>query len=430
MRGTSKEGNLEMNNMLMSLALMFLIGFCISGIFKKLHIPSLLGLIITGILLGPAVLNLLDPKILSISSELREIALIVILFRAGLSLDISDMKKIGRPAIMLCFVPATFEIIGAVVLGPACLGISRVDSAIVGAMLAAASPAIIVPKMLWLMEEGYGTDKHIPQLIMAGASADDIYAIVLFTAFIGMSKGEGISAWTVISIPISIATGLGVGIVFGIIISQIFKAIHLRDTVKILLLFGLSFLFVGCESYISEFVPFSGLLAVMALGGAILNRRPTVANRLSAKIAKIWVGAELLLFVMLGSAVEIKALLSAGLGSVLLILGALLFRSVGVIVSLLGSKLKFKEILYCDVAYFPKATVQAAVGAIPLAQGLACGMMVLTTAVLSILITAPLGAILMDVTVKKCLTRTNTPRELRSRRNPGLTLPPEEQSAK
>ncbi|MBR2750747.1 MAG: cation:proton antiporter [Clostridiales bacterium] len=414
--------------MLMSLALVLLIGFCISGIFKKLHIPSLLGLIITGIVLGPSVLNLLDPKILSISSELREIALIVILFRAGLSLDISDMKKIGRPAIMLCFVPATFEIIGAIVLGPACLGLSRVDSAIVGAMLAAASPAIIVPKMLWLMEEGYGTDKHIPQLIMAGASADDIYAIVLFTAFIGMSKGDGISAWTIVSIPISIVTGLAVGIVFGIIISQIFKMIHLRDTVKILLLFGLSFLFVGCESFISKYVPFSGLLAVMALGGAILNRRATVAKRLSVKISKIWVGAELLLFVMLGSAVEIKALLSAGLGSVLLILGALLFRSVGVIVSLLGSGLTWKEILYCDVAYFPKATVQAAVGAIPLAQGLLCGMMVLTTAVLSILITAPLGAILMDLTVKKCLKRSKNPRELSSR-NPGLNLPPEEKSS-
>ena len=417
-----------MNNMLMSLALVLLIGFCISGIFKKLHIPSLLGLIITGIVLGPSVLNLLDPKILSISSELREIALIVILFRAGLSLDISDMKKIGRPAIMLCFVPATFEIIGAIVLGPACLGLSRVDSAIVGAMLAAASPAIIVPKMLWLMEEGYGTDKHIPQLIMAGASADDIYAIVLFTAFIGMSKGDGISAWTIVSIPISIVTGLAVGIVFGIIISQIFKMIHLRDTVKILLLFGLSFLFVGCESFISKYVPFSGLLAVMALGGAILNRRATVAKRLSVKISKIWVGAELLLFVMLGSAVEIKALLSAGLGSVLLILGALLFRSVGVIVSLLGSGLTWKEILYCDVAYFPKATVQAAVGAIPLAQGLLCGMMVLTTAVLSILITAPLGTILMDLTVKKCLKRSKNPRELSSR-NPGLNLPPEEKSS-
>ena len=412
----------------MSLALVLLIGFCISGIFKKLHIPSLLGLIITGIVLGPSVLNLLDPKILSISSELREIALIVILFRAGLSLDISDMKKIGRPAIMLCFVPATFEIIGAIVLGPACLGLSRVDSAIVGAMLAAASPAIIVPKMLWLMEEGYGTDKHIPQLIMAGASADDIYAIVLFTAFIGMSKGDGISAWTIVSIPISIVTGLAVGIVFGIIISQIFKMIHLRDTVKILLLFGLSFLFVGCESFISKYVPFSGLLAVMALGGAILNRRATVAKRLSVKISKIWVGAELLLFVMLGSAVEIKALLSAGLGSVLLILGALLFRSVGVIVSLLGSGLTWKEILYCDVAYFPKATVQAAVGAIPLAQGLLCGMMVLTTAVLSILITAPLGAILMDLTIKKCLKRSKNPRELSSR-NPGLNLPPEEKSS-
>ena len=417
-----------MNNMLMSLALMFLIGFCISGIFKKLHIPSLLGLIITGIILGPEALNLLDPKILNISSELREIALIVILFRAGLSLDLSDMKKIGRPAIMLCFVPATFEIVGAIVLGPVCLGLSRVDSAIVGAMLAAASPAIIVPKMLWLMEEGYGVDKHIPQLIMAGASADDIYAIVMFTAFIGMSKGEGISAWTIVSIPLSIVTGLGVGIVFGIVMAQLFKLIHLRDTVKILLLFGISFLFVGCETFISKFVPFSGLLAVMALGGTILNRRASVAKRLSAKIAKIWVGAELLLFIMLGSAVEIKALLSAGIGSVLLILGALVFRSIGVIVSLLGSGLSLQEIFYCDVAYFPKATVQAAVGAIPLAEGLACGMMVLTTAVLSILITAPLGAILMDVTVKKWLTRTKNPRELSSR-NPGLIPPPEERGA-
>lgn len=413
-----------MNNMLMSLALMFLVGFCISGIFKKLHIPSLLGLIVTGILLGPEVLNLLDPKILNISSELREIALIVILFRAGLNLDLSDMKKIGRPAVMLCFVPASFEIVGAVILGPACLGLSRVDSAIVGAMLAAASPAIIVPKMLWLMEEGYGVDKHIPQLIMAGASADDIYAIVMFTAFIGMSKGEGISAWTVASIPLSIVTGLGVGIVIGIIMAKFFQVIHLRDTIKILLLFGMSFLFVGCETFISQYVPFSGLLAVMALGGTILNRRPSVAKRLSAKIAKIWVGAELLLFIMLGSAVEIKALLNAGLGSVLLILGALLFRSIGVIVSLLGSGLTMKEILYCDVAYFPKATVQAAVGAIPLSEGLACGMMVLTTAVLSILITAPLGAILMDVTVKKWLTRTKSARALSSR-NPGLQLPPE-----
>ena len=417
-----------MNNMLMSLALMFLIGFCISGIFKKLHIPSLLGLIITGIILGPEALNLLDPKILNISSELREIALIVILFRAGLSLDLSDMKKIGRPAIMLCFVPATFEIVGAIVLGPVCLGLSRVDSAIVGAMLGAASPAIIVPKMLWLMEEGYGVDKHIPQLIMAGASADDIYAIVMFTAFIGMSKGEGISAWTIVSIPLSIVTGLGVGIVFGIVMAQLFKLIHLRDTVKILLLFGISFLFVGCETFISKYVPFSGLLAVMALGGTILNRRASVAKRLSAKIAKIWVGAELLLFIMLGSAVEIKALLSAGIGSVLLILGALVFRSIGVIVSLLGSGLSLQEIFYCDVAYFPKATVQAAVGAIPLAEGLACGMMVLTTAVLSILITAPLGAILMDVTVKKWLTRTKNPRELSSR-NPGLIPPPEERGA-
>ncbi|HPE37996.1 MAG TPA: cation:proton antiporter [Bacillota bacterium] len=392
-------------NVLLSLALIFLLGFMISGIFKKLHIPYLLGMLITGIILGPYVLNLIDGNLLNISGDLREIALIVILLRAGLSLDINDLKKVGRPAIMLCFIPASFEMLGAVILGPLLLGLSRVDSAIIGAMLAAASPAIIVPKMLWLMEEGYGVKKHIPQLIMAGASADDIYAIVMFTAFIGMSKGGSISPWTIASIPISIATGFLIGVGIGLVFTEVFKHIDIRDTIKILLLFGVSFLFVGCEDFISQYVPFSGLLAVMALGGTILNRREIIAKRISGKISKIWVGAELLLFVMLGAAVNIDYLFKAGIGAVILILGALIFRSVGVFVSLIRSGLSFKEILYCDVAYFPKATVQAAVGAVPLAAGLACGNMVLTVAVLSILITAPLGALLMDVTVKKWLTK-------------------------
>lgn len=396
--------HIEMN-VLLSLALIFLLGFMISGIFKKLHIPHLLGMLITGIILGPYVLNLIDGNLLNISGDLREIALIVILLRAGLSLDINDLKKVGRPAIMLCFIPASFEMLGAVILGPLLLGLSRVDSAIIGAMLAAASPAIIVPKMLWLMEEGYGVKKHIPQLIMAGASADDIYAIVMFTAFIGMSKGGSISPWTIASIPISIATGFLIGVGIGLVFTEVFKHIDIRDTIKILLLFGVSFLFVGCEDFISQYVPFSGLLAVMALGGTILNRREIIAKRISGKISKIWVGAELLLFVMLGAAVNIDYLFKAGIGAVILILGALIFRSVGVIVSLIRSGLSFKEILYCDVAYFPKATVQAAVGAVPLAAGLACGNMVLTVAVLSILITAPLGALLMDVTVKKWLTK-------------------------
>lgn len=396
--------HIEMN-VLLSLALIFLLGFMISGIFKKLHIPHLLGMLITGIILGPYVLNIIDGNLLNISGDLREIALIVILLRAGLSLDINDLKKVGRPAIMLCFIPASFEMLGAVILGPLLLGLSRVDSAIIGAMLAAASPAIIVPKMLWLMEEGYGVKKHIPQLIMAGASADDIYAIVMFTAFIGMSKGGSISPWTIASIPISIATGFLIGVGIGLVFTEVFKHIDIRDTIKILLLFGVSFLFVGCEDFISQYVPFSGLLAVMALGGTILNRREIIAKRISGKISKIWVGAELLLFVMLGAAVNIDYLFKAGIGAVILILGALIFRSVGVFVSLIRSGLSFKEILYCDVAYFPKATVQAAVGAVPLAAGLACGNMVLTVAVLSILITAPLGALLMDVTVKKWLTK-------------------------
>ena len=396
-----KDGNF----MLLSLAWILLVGFILSGIFQKLRLPGLLGMLLTGILLGPQLLDLIDGSILSVSSELREIALIVILMRAGLSLDLEDLKKVGRPAILLCFIPATFEIIGAVLLGPLLLGITVVEAAIMGAMLAAVSPAIIVPKMISLMEKGYRGGKCVPQMIMAGAAADDIYAIILFTSFIGLYKGGGFSAFTLLKIPISIVTGLGAGIGAGLLLSYCFKKIHMRDTVKVLLILGASVLLVGFEEIVTAYVPFSGLLAVMALGVTILEARETVAIRISAKFSKIWVAAELVLFVLVGAAVDIRVLYDVGLASVLVIAGALVFRTVGVFISLLKSGLNFKEALFCNIGYLPKATVQAALGSVPLAAGVAAGNTLLGVAVLAILITAPLGAVAIEKTYKKLLVK-------------------------
>lgn len=391
--------------MLISIALILICGFILSGIFHKLHIPGLLGMLISGIVLGPYVLNLIDSSILQISSDLREIALIVILVRAGLSLDIKDLKKVGRPAIMMCFIPATFEIIGAVVLGTVLLGISVIEAAIIGAMLAAVSPAIIVPKMLTLMEKGYGRKKSIPQLIMAGASADDIYAIVLFTSFIGIYKGGAFSAWSLLNVPISIITGFAAGIVVGFILVQVFMKFHIRDTIKVLIILGVSLLMVGFEEQITSIIPFSGLLAVMALGGTVLKLREVVAKRISGKFSKIWVAAELILFVLLGAAVDINYISIAGIAAVIIIIGALLFRAIGTSISLIKSGLNAKEALFCNIGYLPKATVQAAVGAIPLAAGVASGNIILSIAVISILITAPIGAIGIDLSYKRLLKK-------------------------
>lgn len=395
--------------MLLSFALILLIGFTLSGIFQKLRLPGLLGMLMAGVVLGPHALNLIDSSIMNVSSDLREIALIVILARAGLSLDIKDLKRVGRPAVLMCFVPATFEIGGAVLLAPALLGVTVIEAAIMGAMLAAVSPAIIVPKMLALMEKGYGLQKSIPQLVMAGASADDVYAIVLFTSFVGVAKGESFHVSSLLNIPISILTGFVVGIGVGLVLVQVFRRIHMRDTVKILLILGISFLFVGFEGAISSAVPFSGLLAVMALGGTVLKMQEVVAKRVSGKFSKIWVAAELILFVLVGAAVDIRYLYSAGPAAVLVILGALLFRAAGVYLSLIRSGLNAKEALFCNIAYLPKATVQAAVGAIPLAAGIAGGNVILSVAVLSILVTAPLGAVGIDVTYQRLLRRGKEP---------------------
>lgn len=391
--------------MLLSLSLILIMGFSLSGIFNRLKLPGLLGMILTGIVLGPYVLNLISEDILNISAELRQIALIIILTRAGLAIDIADLKKVGRPAILMCFVPATFEIVAVTLLAPLLLDVTTLEAAIMGTVLAAVSPAVIVPRMLHLMESGYGKDKSIPQLIMAGASVDDIYVIVLFTAFMGMYGGNGFDASALINVPIAIVLGLLLGVIAGLILVQVFKKLHIRDTVKVLILLSTAFLFVSLEAFLKPYLPVSGLLAVMALGATLLKTYEVLAKRLKGKFSKIWVGAEILLFVLVGAAVNIQYLFVAGFSAVLLILLALLIRVVGVNVSLLKTKLTLKERLFCSIAYLPKATVQAAVGAIPLAAGVAAGDTILTVAVLAIMITAPLGAIGIDNTYKTWLNK-------------------------
>lgn len=391
--------------MLLSLALILLVGFSLSGVLNKLKVPGLLGMIITGVVLGPYVLNLIDPTILAISSDLREIALIVILLRAGLSMDLKDLRKIGKPAILMCFIPASLEILTITILAPLLLGVSYLEALIMGSVLAAVSPAVVVPRMLKLMDEGYGEDKNVPQLVMAGASVDDIYVIILFTAFIAMYQGAGFQATTLLNVPVSIISGILLGVMIGYILVKIFKAIHIRDTIKVLIILSVAFLVVGFEDTINTILPISGLLAVMAMGGMILFKYPILAKRLTGKFAKIWVGAELILFVLVGAAVDISYLSDAGLNSVLLILVALCFRILGVYLSLIMTKLNNKEKLFCAVAYLPKATVQAAIGALPLAAGVVSGHLILTVAVLAIMITAPLGAIGIDRSYKRLLTK-------------------------
>ena len=390
--------------MLTSLALIFLLGTALGGIFKRLKLPSLLGMLITGILLGPYALNLIDSSVLGISAELRQIALIIILTRAGLSLDINDLKKVGRPAVLMCFIPASFEILGMILLAPRLLGISILDAAVMGAVVGAVSPAVIVPKMLKLMEEGYGIKKGIPQLILAGASVDDVFVIVMFTAFTGLSQGTKPSASGFLQIPVSIVCGVLAGSAIGTALAYFFKRLHMRDSVKGVLLLSISFLMITLEDAVKGIVPFSGLLAIMSIGLFLQMKRPVVAARLAAKYAKLWVAAEVLLFVLVGATVDISYAFKAGVSAVVLIFAVLLFRIAGVFCCLLKTNLDRRERLFCMIGYLPKATVQAAIGGIPLSMGLPCGQIVLTVAVLAILITAPLGALGIDVTYKKLLT--------------------------
>lgn len=394
--------------MLTSLALIFLVGMGFGWLVTRLRLPSLLGMLLTGILLGPHVLNLLDESILGISADLRQLALIIILTRAGLSLNIDDLKKVGRPAVLLCFVPACFEMAGMIVLAPRLLGLSVLDAAILGAVIAAVSPAVIVPKMLRLMELGYGTKHSIPQMILAGASVDDVFVIVMFTAFTGLAQGGTVSPATFVQIPVSIVTGVAFGLLAGVAFGAVYRRIHVRDSVKVVVLLSLSFLFVALENAVKGIVPFSGLLAVMSCGIAVNRRRPELAARLSGKYNRLWVAAEVLLFVLVGATVDIGYAAAAGVAAVLVVLGALVFRMVGAFVCVAGTKLTRKERLFCMLAYTPKATVQAAIGSVPLSMGLGCGQIVLTVAVVAILLTAPLGAFAIDLTYRRLLGTSDT----------------------
>lgn len=389
--------------MLFSIALMLLVGMLAGWGCKKLHLPGLLGMIFTGIVLGPFALNLIDGTILSISSELRRIALIIILTRAGLSLDINDLKKVGRPAILMCFVPACFEMTGMIILAPLLLHISYIEAAVMGAVIAAVSPAVIVPKMLKLMDEGYGVNKSVPQMILAGASVDDVFVIVMFSVFTGLAQGNGVSAVSFIRIPVSIILGILIGMAAGTILAIYFKKVHIRDTVKVIIFLCISFLLVTAEDRFSDIIPFASLIAVMCIGIALQRNRKEAAVRLSVKFNKLWVCAEVILFVLVGATVNISYAISAGISAVILIFGVLLFRMAGVFVCMIKTKLNMRERLFCVISYMPKATVQAAIGGVPLSMGLACGNIVLTVAVLAIIITAPLGAFLIDLTYKRFL---------------------------
>ena len=391
--------------MLLSIALILLTGLLLGGLFSKIKLPSLLGMIIVGIVLGPHALNLIDESILNISADLRQIALVIILTRAGLSLDISDLKRVGRPAILMCFVPACVEIIGTVLLAPLLLGISTLEAAVMGSVLAAVSPAVIVPRMIRLMEEGYGVDKSIPQLILAGASVDDVFVIVIFTAFTSLASTGELSPVSILQIPVSIVLGIVAGVIVGMVLVKFFRTFHMRDSVKLLIILSFSFLLIEMQNQLEGIVPFSGLLAIMSLGIVIKRKYDILAKRLSGKYNKLWVAAEIFLFVLVGATVDLKYAAVAGVSAVLLVAGALVFRMIGVALCLIKTDLSRKERLFCMVAYVPKATVQAAIGAIPLTMGLSCGQIVLTIAVLSILITAPFGAICIDNLYKKLLEK-------------------------
>ncbi len=389
--------------MLLSIALIFLCALMLSGILIRFKLPGLIGMLIVGIMLGPFVFDLLDDSILTISSDLRTMALIIILLKAGLSINIHDLKKVGRPAMLMSFIPAGFEIMAFLIFAPILLNVTYLEAGIIGAVMSAVSPAVVVPKMTRLIDEGYGTDKAIPQMIIAGASVDDIFVIVIFTSLVSIASGGSFSMIDLGKVPLSIVLGLSAGIIAGLLLVWFFKKYHMRDTVKVLILISISILFMPLEQFLSDITGFSGLLAIMSMGIVILNRYAVLAKRISGKFSKLWVAAEITLFVLVGSAVNISYVLKAGFITVLMIFIGLFFRLLGTYIILIKTQFNQKERLFIMLSQIPKATVQAAIGAIPLSIGLACGDLVLTFAVVSILITAPLGAFLIDITHKQLL---------------------------
>lgn len=392
--------------MLKSIALIMLIGMSAGWVCRKVKLPGLIGMLFTGIILGPYVLNMLDSSILLVSADIRKIALVIILTRAGLTLNLEDLKKVGRPAFLMCFVPATFEMIGMIILSPRLLDVTLIEAAVIGAVVAAVSPAVVVPEMIKLMEEGYGTKQGIPQLILAGASVDDVYVIVMFTAFTSLAQGSNVSVMSFVNIPVSIIFGIIIGIIIGKALAVVWKKLHIRDTVKAAIFLSVALLLVGVEASLNTPITFASLISVMFIGIALKKDRPEVAFRLSQKYNKMWVWAEVMLFVLVGATVDIGYVAYAGVSAIVIIIGALIFRMAGVALCMAGTKLKLKERVFCMLAYTPKATVQAAIGGVPLSMGLACGNTVLIVAVLAIIIIAPLGAFAIDMTYRKLLKKS------------------------
>lgn len=392
--------------MLISIAYILLLGMLSGWICRKIKFPGLFGMLLTGIVIGPHVLNLIDDTVLNISTEIRRIALIIILIRAGLKLSVDDLKKVGRPAILMCFLPATLELLGMLILAPRLLGISLLDAAILGAVVGAVSPAVIVPGMIKLIDKGYGTDKGIPQMILAGASVDDVFVIVLFTTFVGLAQGQGVDVMSFVNIPVSIIVGIVVGLIVGYAIAVFMNKFEIRSTTKAIILLSVCFILVTLEDEFSELVPFASLIAVMSTGLMVKRTKQQLATELSTQYDKLWIAAEIFLFVLVGASVEIDSALSAGANTLVLLFGVLIFRMIGVFVCMLATPLTMKERLFCMLAYTPKATVQAAIGGLPLAYGLSCGSIVLTVSVIAILVTAPLGAFAIDLSYKKLLEHT------------------------
>lgn len=400
--------------MLSSFAFIFLTGLFTGEMFKKIKLPKIIGMLFAGVIIGPYVLNLLDINILNISGDLRKTALIIILIKAGLSLDLSDLKKVGRPAVLLSFLPALFEIAAYTLFAPLLLGISRADAAIMGAVMGAVSPAVVVPRMVYFIENKWGTKKSIPQMIMAGSSCDDIFVIVLFTTFLGMSMGNRADFLSFINIPVSIFSGIIIGALFGYFLNLLFETAYkmnnkIRNSIKVIVILGSSFLLISIENWFENKIAVSGLLAVVSMACVLkIKSADMVSKRLSEKFGKLWLAAELVLFVLVGAAVDIRYTLDAGLYAVLLILISLIFRMFGVLICVIKTKLTFKERMFCVLAYLPKATVQAAIGGVPLAFGLDCGKIILSVAVMGIIITAPIGAFCIDIFYKKLLNNDMT----------------------
>lgn len=391
--------------MLTGLALIFLLGLLFGVLFERLKLPPLLGMIVTGMILGPHALNLLAPSLLTISPDLRQFALVIILTRAGLSLDLTDLKKVGRPALLMCFIPSCFEIVGVLLIAPRLLGLTLLQAAIMGSVLAAVSLAVVVPLMITIIEAGYGKKRSIPQLILASASVDNVFVLVLFTALTSLATGGTVSAAKFAEIPVAVVLGIAVGGLSGVVIMAIFKQFQMRNSIKVLILLSVSFLLLECQNQLTGIVPMSGLLAIMSMAIALYQKCPQLAGRLASKYNKLWLAAQILLFVLVGAIVDLRYVRTQGLAAVVIVLGALMFRMLGVWISFIKTGLPLREKVFCLLAYTPKATMQAAIGAIPLSMGLSGGQEILTVAVLSILITAPLGAMVIDRLYKKLLER-------------------------